>query len=278
MNTIATIKSTYKNTIDQLDLELIIAHAINKPREFVMAHPEYKLGLFQTLKIKTYIKKREAGIPLAYIVGHKYFFGFDYKVTKHTLIPRPDTEMMVEYVIQNIKNGDTLIDIGTGSGCIPISILKSVSDTSIKAFATDISAEALAVAKLNSKKHKVNINFRKGNLLEPFLKTGTNGSLFITANLPYLDESWYKESPTIQFEPKQALVAKQKGTALYKELFEQINASTISATVLVEIDPRHVQEMKTLIETQFPNTKYVIQNDLQNLPRLIVINIDKISK
>lgn len=285
MISIKEIFSEFTQNIDSLDAELIIADAIKKPREFVIANPKHVPSFFERVKIKKNIKKRESRIPLAYILGHKHFFGFYFKVNKHTLIPRPDTEMMVEYVIEQVKSLKSkvkspivLVDVGTGSGCIPISILKSVSDTSIKAFATDISAEALAVAKVNSKRHNVKIDFRKGNLFEPLLEKNTiydipNTTYYITANLPYLDEFWYTESPSIQFEPKKALVAEEKGTALYKELFEQINTAEIAATILVEIDPRHVDEMKTLIEKQFPNSKYEIQNDLQNLPRLIVICI-----
>lgn len=273
-NTVQTLLKRACNDIDTLDAELLLAHVIHQSREFVIAHPEYKIPFLKRMRFKKMMKKRAIGYPLAYIVGHKYFYGYDFVVNEHTLIPRPDTEMMVEHVVEHIAEGDTLIDIGTGSGCIPISILKELEkkEIHIECSASDISKEALGIAQQNAKKHKVNVEFKTGSLFEPFKEIKhKDANLYITANLPYLDESWYNESPSIQFEPKTALVAKEEGTALYKELFKQLVDLQVTATILVEIDPRHAEEMKTLTEQIFPNESTTCMQDLQGKDRMMII-------
>lgn len=92
------------NKIDRREIELIIAHVLGKSREFLIAHPETNIGLLDYWKIRTLQKKRATGIPLAYLTGHKEFFGLDFDVNKHTLVPRPDTEIMIESAIKKIKN------------------------------------------------------------------------------------------------------------------------------------------------------------------------------
>lgn len=259
-----------KTQANNIDTQLIKSHVTGKSREFLITHPEYKIARSQNRKIKKLIKKRATGIPLAYLTGHKEFFGLDFMVNKHTLVPRPDTELMVEEALNHITPKIMLVDIGTGSGCIPISILKN-SKQKIKTYATDISRGALRIAKKNAKKHDVDITFSHGNLLEPILpelKT-KNDELIITANLPYLDESWYEESPSIRHEPKSALVAEETGTALYRELIEQIEHTKLSATILMEIDPRQVDHMKTLLDEK----SYEIKKDLSGKQRLIILSI-----
>jgi len=97
MRTIKQILAT--STIDKLDTELIIVHILKKPREFVISHPEFKIGRLKDWKIKKLFKKRTQGIPLAYLTGHKEFIGLNFEVNKNVLIPRPDTEILVEQVL-----------------------------------------------------------------------------------------------------------------------------------------------------------------------------------
>lgn len=275
--------------IPLLDAELLVAHVLGKPREFVVAHPELKIGRLKDWKIGRLLKKRKAGVPLAYLTGHKEFFGLDFFVNKYVLIPRPDTELMAELVadrLQTTDNGNNvmLIDVGTGSGCIPISIMKALKHKNLKTFAIDISKKAIKVATKNAKKHNVNITFLQGNLLEPITNQLNNLQIFqssnlhitITANLPYLTESQYQEEPSIQHEPKFALVADNNGLALYEELFQQINSLPFilsSLYVLLEIDPSQSDTIQTLIKTYFPNAKITLHKDLANRYRIVHIEI-----
>jgi release factor glutamine methyltransferase len=283
-----------KNILDPLDAELTLAHVINKPREFIIAHPEHKITKTQETKYKTLIKKRAKGVPLAYLTGHKEFYGLDFAVNKYTLIPRPDTEIMVEAVIATINKQLTinneqkilLVDVGTGSGCIPISILKSQSPNiqysifNIKTFVIDSSLKALSVARKNAKLHQTRITFLHGNLLVPFVKTGYKlhatgyRNIILTANLPYLTNQQYLSNPDLRHEPKSALVAKNNGLFYYEQLLKQITKYSIfniQYSIFLEIDPSQSKQIKTLINQYLPNSKIEIKKDLAGRDRVVII-------
>ncbi len=290
---IKTILQKTNQHIDQLDAELLLAHVIKKTREFVISHPEFLPSSFEILKFRRFVKKRLNNVPLAYLIGHKEFFGLDFLVNKHTLIPRPDTEILVEKVISNIKEQKAkkqnilLIDVGTGSGNIPVSIKKTMeqwNNKTITTYATDISAKALKIAKKNAKKHGVKIDFLKGNLLNPILKQWNNikieqyKNLIITANLPYLTEAQFASEPSIQKEPKTALVANKQGLALYEKLLNQIkkitkNHELRTLNCYLEIDPTQTQKIKTLIKQYLPNANIQIAQDLAGHDRVVKIEI-----
>ena len=260
------------NTIPALDLELLKAHAIKKPKEFLYSHPEYRLSIWEQLRLKYFLFLRKCGYSVAAITKHKEFYGLDFFVNKNVLIPRPDTELMVTEAIEEIKKTNKkviLIDVGTGSGCIPISILKNLPKP-IPAYATDISSPALKVAKKNAEKHGVKIQFFHGNLLEPILKKILD-KIVITANLPYLTEQQFQDEPSIQREPKKALVADNNGLALYEEFLQQIKTSGLAGTIFLEIDPSQTEAITKLITKYLPESKIETKKDLNGLDRLIKI-------
>ena len=272
--------------IDKLDAELLISHVTHKSREFLIAHPEYKVGKLESWKVFKLIKKRAKGIPLAYLIGHKEFFELDFMVNKYTLVPRPDTETMVELVLERLMTYDlghktVLIDVGTGSGCIPISITKTVktrfiASQNIDIVATDISKQALRIAKKNAKKHNVQITFKHGNLLMPWQSTvvRSQSSIIITANLPYLTEHQFTTEPSIQHEPKSALVAENEGLALYEELLQQIvSYSMPNVTCYLEIDPTQSEKIQSLIKKHIPSATFDIKKDLAGLDRIVKVDI-----
>jgi len=304
--TIPQLLQLASRQINNLDAELILSHILGEPREYILSHPEKNVDLLTQLKFKKFLKKRANNIPLAYITGHKEFFGLDFVVNKHTLIPRPDTEILVEEAIKTINRQPTtgktlLVDIGTGSGCIPISILKTIktfrTSRTFTAFAIDISKKALKVAKRNAKKHNVDITFLHGNLLKALishkhLNTQILKHIFITANLPYLTEEQYNSEPSIQHEPKSALIAKDGGLELYKKLLQQIKQLSttynLQPTTYLEIDPSQKQKIITLIKEIWPNIQVEInpaplflkkkwcwvKKDLAGQDRVVVLKID----
>lgn len=230
--TIKQLRLLFKDKIDFLDLDLIIASAIKKPREFVLTYPETPVNKKRESTIRKNIKKRINHAPLAYILGHKEFFGLDFAVDKNVLVPRPETELLVKQVLEKAGNTKAaFIDIGTGSGNIIISLVKNLKQNNIF-YGIDISAKALRVAKKNSQKNKVakKINFLRGNLLEPISKnkkTKLEKNIFIIANLPYLNSNWKnllknEESAGLKFEPKLALEGGKDGLDLYRKLATQI--------------------------------------------------------
>lgn len=264
--------------LERYEVELIISHVTKKPREFFLVHDKYTLSFFEYLRFTRAIRKRIKGIPLAYITGKKEFYGLEFEVNTHTLVPRPDTEVMVEAVKLQITNDKvqniTLIDIGTGSGCIPVAIGKYANRQISKIIATDISRRALRVAKRNAKKHNIDIQFLHGNLLEPLRNKKTrkleNQLTIITANLPYLTEQQFREEPCIQHEPKLALVAPEQGLGLYKKLLVQMKQ--LPPTQLLayfEIDPSQTQALLAHISAFFPQVKITILKDLAQHDRCI---------
>jgi len=284
-----------KNNLAHLDAELIIAHILKKPREFVLTHPEYveTRSNASVLKIKKLINLRAKNVPFAYLTGQKEFYGWDFVVNKNVLIPRPETEALVDKVteeIRKLKNKKIiLIDVGTGSGCIPIAILKNFEMEKLRnleTFAIDISNQALTVAKANAKKHGVKIKFLQGDLLSPIppLLKGGRGDIgqqkfqiIITANLPYLTPLQLKSEPSIKHEPKLALVAGKDGLKYYRQLLKQIKTLVTSyqllVTLFLEIDPQQSNNIKKLIKQHLPHAKITIHQDLSEKDRVVEIKI-----
>jgi release factor glutamine methyltransferase len=286
--TIAEITNKYKGKLDYLDREILIAHSLGKTREFVLTYPDQAITKIQETKIKKNIARRLTGEPVAYILGHKEFYGLNFIVNKHTLVPRPETELMIEEVLQllrsTLRSSITVIDIGTGSGCIITSIAHE-SKTETNFYAMDISKDALTVAKKNAKQNGVDkkIKFLHGNLLEPFLKTknSKSGRLIITANLPYLSREIYNGAPVDvkKFEPKSALYSAEAGLAHYRELLSQIkqlhaDKDKLSIICYFEISPEQKTSLTKLIRSIFRNAKIEFKKDLANKWRICKININ----
>lgn len=244
-------------------------------------------------KLAGFLNKRKKGIPLAYILGKKQFYGMDFKVNKHTLIPRPETEELVENVLNYVETSfkpvstrtstyevnKILIDVGTGSGCILTAILKNLPQN-IKfkyVYAIDTSKEALAIAKKNIKKHlgnKYKINFIQGSLLN-FIGRNTAcptpTKYIIAANLPYLSEKEYQQlSPEVKkHEPKSALIGGKKGHELICKLIDQTAAKTKIFDIFLEISPTIYPEIKKHLVGQ--NVSVKTNRDLSGKIRIIHI-------
>lgn len=287
MSDLKTIWKKYSG-IDKQELIILFGLAIGQSKEFILSHTDYKMSCRERWRLWRLVRRHKNGWPTAYLAGHKEFFGFDFLVNKNTLIPRSSTESMVELAVEGLKNAHNerrkvLIDIGTGSGCIPISIIKTLDDNSIKVIATDISKKALRVAEQNAKRHNVDIQFIRGDLLQPFIKNYSmlidNCSLFITANLPYLTKDWIKSEPGIQKEPRSALLADNKhGLSLYEKLFQQIQFITLifnySLSIFIEIDSRQSATAMELAKKYFPKAVIEIKKDLDKRDRVLTIFIN----
>ncbi|MBI5728167.1 MAG: peptide chain release factor N(5)-glutamine methyltransferase [Candidatus Magasanikbacteria bacterium] len=291
MPSIAATLQKAISVIDRLDAEVILALVLGRTREYLSAHSEQSLEPQTTRRFHTLVAKRKTGVPLAYLTGHKKFYGLDFFVNRSTLIPRGETELLVELVgdrLQKETEPIALVDIGAGTGCIPIAIIKTLKHKNIKtlssAMATDISAPALRVAKKNAKFHGVNVTLCRGDLLDPIFKRKRLlqkcSRLIITANLPYLTRTQYESAPSIQHEPCRALVAEDEGLALYKKLLKQISILTTSGQfadphldAYLEIDPAQVPALSRQIHAIFPSANVSIHKDLAGRNRLIHIRI-----
>lgn len=281
MSTVLDLQKKYLSRLPPLDSDLILATAADKTKEYILIHPEYKFSFCRKLFFLFLLSKYKKGFPIAYLTGKKEFFGLNFRVNKHTLIPRPETELLVEEVLKKIRSGSILIDVGTGSGCIPISILKTSKIEDTNTIAIDISKPALSVAKNNALTHQVKIIFLWGNLLRPAIDLirkitleSPDSKLIITANLPYLTQHQLDTEPSIKYEPRSALVANEGGLALYRELLEQVELLERPFTAFFEFDPQQTNLLKTLILSIFPKAKPEIMKDLAGQDRLVIFSSD----
>jgi len=227
-----------------LDAELLLAFILKKDRSFILTHNDKTLTSEQIKHFLNLIKQRIKNVPIAYLIGEKEFYGLNFKITKDTLVPRPASEKLVDKAIETLKENPKaiLIDVGTGSGCLIISVLKNLKIKIKLTVAIDISKKALTVARLNAKKHKVKVQFLQGNLLKPVLKKiKAKSRLIIIANLPYLTKQEIKKELSIQKEPRRALDGGEDGLKYYRQLVKQIkklqDVKNISATLIAEINP-----------------------------------------
>lgn len=239
--------------IPRLDAELILASVLKKDRAFLAAHPEEPLEPFQVAAANAKLLRRQKHEPLAYILGYKEFRGKNYKVTPDTLVPRPETEHLIDFVKSYYTSfpqaPKKLIDIGTGSGCIAISLALELPETTSvipQIYATDISSSALACAKSNAKTHKAtSISLIISDLFaHPSLKEQKFD--LIIANLPYIDPEWDWLGQEIKYEPKTALFAKDSGLGIIKKLLREAkNHLEKDGLLVVECDLSQKSALKT---------------------------------
>ena len=222
----------------RLDSELILAHTLRKNRSYLHAHPEEELT-DRTVEIATArLVLRLERVPVAYIIGHKEFYGHTFSVTTATLIPRPESEILIELLKRVMPRNASilhetirLVDVGTGSGALGISAKLLYPELSVTLI--DISRHALKIADKNSVDLDAPVTIMQSNLLSHYPFTAN----FIIANLPYVDPNWQR-SPETEHEPAEALFAANGGKALIFELLIQTQSKLIDGGFIVlEADP-----------------------------------------
>lgn len=217
-----------KITSFRLDAQLIVAHALNQSREFLLANPDYILDRSETTRLKQYVSRRADREPVCYITNKIEFYGHNFYVDKRVLSPRVETETIVQNAIEHAPKNSRLIDIGTGSGVIAISIAIARPDLEITA--TEVSKEALEVAKINADDliSNNNIKFVYSNL---FSKVTGKFETVVT-NLPYVSsDSIDKMKPEVKQEPAIALYGgRGDGLDLYREFYKQLPEYIVSGS------------------------------------------------
>jgi len=272
-----------------LDADLLLVKVTKQSREYILSHKEQKINLIQQIKFRYLIHERFKNHPLAYLLKEKYFYGYKFKVNKNVLIPRWESEAIVDEIINIIKNNPlekySIFDIGTGSGCIIISVAKELEKKFPKVNidklkAIDISSQALKIAKQNYILNKINkkIEFLKSDLLKSIINNTrtSNTNLIISANLPYLKKEQLKH-PTIKYEPNLALYGGLKGLDYYQQLLLEIKIirnNFKQITLIMEIDPQQKNDINKLILSIYPNIQIITKKDLKGLSRLILINLN----
>jgi len=202
----------------RLDAEVLLSHIIGKDRLYLYVHFDQPLEERELAAFREAVKKRVARLPVAYIIGNKEFMGLDFEVSPAVLIPRPDTEILVETALKRLATIDSprILDIGTGSGAICVSML--VKLPSARGIAVDISPAALSVAKSNADRHQVTerLTFCLGDLFVPVADQVFNA---ILSNPPYIREADIAGlTPEVRQEPSQALVGGKDGLDFYRRI------------------------------------------------------------
>jgi release factor glutamine methyltransferase len=256
----------------RLDAELLLAHTLEKDRTWLFTYPHQRLEPAELHRFSTLLSRREQREPVAYITGSKAFFGLDFQVNRHVLIPRPETELLIEttLALAPSDSSPTLVDVGTGSGCIAVTLATHLEQARV--FAADISEQALAVAQQNAVRHAVvhRITFLRGDLLEPLPQPVD----IIVSNPPYLSYSELSAvSPEIsRYEPEVALATGQAGLAVIRQLLPQARQKlNPGGTLLMEIGARQGEVVKTIAKNHFPRAAVQIKQDLAGRDRLLVV-------
>lgn len=200
-------------------------------------------------------ERRQKGEPLAYILGEKEFYGRKFKVTPDVLIPRPETETVVEMVLERIEktrleDGEfvTVIDVGTGSGAIAATVDLKVKKP-VYVMGLDISDRALEIAEENCDKLGARVKLMESDLLEVFDEGITNqGELILVANLPYVSKNWDWTSEELKFEPETALYAEHDGLKVIFDFLEQVNDKVDEGYVFLEADPCQHAKIRKKVE------------------------------
>ncbi|MBE6100367.1 MAG: peptide chain release factor N(5)-glutamine methyltransferase [Anaerovibrio sp.] len=257
----------------RLDAEVLLCYVLQKERIHLYVHFDQPLSKDELAQFKGYIKERVLHKPVAYIVGHKDFMGLEFKVTEDTLIPRPDTEILVEAVISRLKTGGepgVIADIGTGTGAICLSLLNYL--TSLKAVTVDISEKALAVAKENAQRLGLSdrIEFFHGDLLEPIKDRQFTA---IISNPPYIPEGDIDTlaADVKDYEPVSALAAGPDGLDCYRRLVAAAGALLVDGGFLaMEIGINQREELEKLAKESDWGQVEVVK-DLAGIDRVVIL-------
>ena len=220
--------------IDPLDAHVLLAAVLGVDRAYLLANPEVALTPDQAEQFAHYIKRCAAGEPVAYILGRRAFYDRVFTVTPAVLIPRPETELLLERALEWAGNRTlTAVDVGTGSGALAVTL--AAIRPNIDVHAVDISPAALQVARLNADQHHARVTFYEGDLLKPLIERGIKPDL-VMANLPYIATDELPDLPVTRYEPRLALDGGVDGLVLIRRLLRQIpQAVNPHALILLEI-------------------------------------------
>ncbi|HXZ04375.1 MAG TPA: peptide chain release factor N(5)-glutamine methyltransferase [Ktedonobacteraceae bacterium] len=261
------------------DAQVLLGHILHSERSFLYAYPEHVLTSEQEQQFKTLIERRSRGEPVAYLTGHKEFYGLNFLVDKRVLIPRPETELLVEVALNVCRNmfdagrSPIIADIGTGSGVIPVTLAVHEPRLSYL-YAIDISTDALDVAYLNCLRHHVENRVRllQGDLLAPLPEPVD----ILTANLPYVGTDEFEELPldVRAYEPHLALFSGQQGLDLMLRFFQELQRSQKlkqGAIVLVEIGYRQHEALTSILREVWPRATLTFIKDFAGWYRVLQV-------
>ena len=256
----------------RLDARLLLEHVLGVEHTYLIAHDDERLTAVQSQTYQQLINQAAQAMPIPYLIGHAPFFDLDFAVTPEVLIPRPETEQLVETAVAwaTTHKPRHAVDIGTGSGCIAVMLARLLPDVAITA--VDISPSALTIAQKNAAAHAPQrIQFQQGNLLKPVSEPID----LIVANLPYItDGEWTRLDDGVKLhEPTLALRGGLDGLDFVRELLEQATQKlTATGAIFLEIGWQQGQSAQDEARRFFPNAHVQIISDFAGHDRIVEIS------
>ena len=285
-NLIKKTKLLKNNSIDlpKLEARLLLAKALNKDLNWTYVNLEKKIPKKKIFKYEILIKKKLKKIPTAYLLGNKEFYSMNFKVNENTLIPRPETEIIVEEIKKNFKNKKKLLvlDLGTGSGCILLSILKEFKNAI--GIGVDKYLETLKVARINSKRNNLSkrskffkLDWIQKDFFKQVLKinkkfSGNEKFDLVVSNPPYLLKNEINTlMPEVLYEPKESLYDNKDGLSFYKRILPKINSLVSeNSYIYLEINPKNRRNIEKICKSNnIKNIHYI--KDLSGKYRFVLI-------
>lgn len=255
-----------------LDAQILLADVTSLSRAQILAYPERELTAEQTESYTALIARRMQGEPVAYLLGRKPFYDRELIVTPDVLIPRPETELLLEWALEIIDqdNLNTVVDVGTGSGALAVTLAALRPDITV--YATDISTAALAIARRNAEAQGAKVTFFEGDLLQPLIERNVHVEL-VLANLPYIARDEVATLDVSRYEPVLALDGGEDGLDLIRRLVTQSpDACTPGATLLLEIGADQGEALQAF--DQWPQVENAqVRRDYAGLDRLARLHL-----
>jgi release factor glutamine methyltransferase len=266
----ARLRSAPQPETAALDADVLLAHVLGVGKEALFAHPERQLSAVEDERFQAFVERRGRGEPVAYLRGFKEFYGLRFHVDPRVLIPRPETEVLVDAARELIAGRAlTVVDVGTGSGAIAVAI--AAHEHGVRVIATESARDALAVAEANALANGVadRVELRHGDLLAPI----TERVDLVCANLPYLPdasvERWVGERSSLAFEPRVAVVAGPDGLDVIRRCVADLpRVCAPDGAALFECDPPQVEAVVRLLESV--GLRGEVRRDLTGNERVVV--------
>ncbi|MDB5040514.1 MAG: modification methylase, HemK family [Candidatus Eremiobacteraeota bacterium] len=258
----------------RLDAVFLLAHAGGVSRQEMIAHRERELTPETAERFETLVTQRESGMPLAYVTGEAGFYGRMFGVDPRVLVPRPETELAIEWAVRHLRAigraGGTAADIGTGSGAIAVTLAGELPDLNV--FASDLSADALAVARRNAARNTVfqHVTFLQGDLAAPLLPFAPFDC--VVANLPYVPTAECAAAPDpVSFEPLMARDGGADGLDFYRRLVPDLAALVAPRGIaILEAGPANARALEEMVREALPHAGVETIRDYADLDRFVV--------
>jgi release factor glutamine methyltransferase len=255
------------------DAQALLGEVLSENRAYLLAHPERQLTPEQFDRFDAMVNRCAAGEPLAYILGRRAFYDREFVVSPAVLIPRPETELLLEEALGNVRSRPqaTVVDVGTGSGALAVTLAANCPQAQV--YATDISPEALAIAQKNAAIHHAQVTFLQGSLLRPLIDQSVQVDV-VMANLPYIASDDVPALDVSRYEPLLALDGGADGLDLIRKLVNQIPAvCRPQGLVLLEIGADQGERALRLVQEKLLPRETRIIRDYAGLDRVVRVRL-----